>query len=310
MDRRSFIKTSLLTAGTVLIGGKTAVAAEKTAGKAKAAGVPFIALNNGARIPQLGFGTWTLAENTRASVRAAALAGYRLFDTAQAYQNEAETWRGLKESGVPRRELFITTKISPGNMRKPPQRAAIDQSIELLGGEYLDLFLLHWPVQPHIQETWETLEDYVRKGLIKNLGLSNFNPHHIDALLKYAKVKPVLNQIEIHPYHSQGPNIEATRGYNIAVECWSPLAQGRAANDDAVIRRIAAKHGRSAAQVTLRWEIQHGLIVIPRSKNSAHIAENVGVFDFELDASDMADIAALNENKRINPKNDPDNFPW
>lgn len=134
-------------------------------------------------------------------------------------------------------------------MRKPPQKDAIDASIEALGGEYLDLFLLHWPVSPHIQETWEILEGYVQKGLIRSIGLSNFNPHHIEDLMKYAKVRPVLNQIEIHPYHSQENNVAATRGYGLAAQAWSPLAQGRVMNDE-IIRNIAQKYGKSPARAS------------------------------------------------------------
>lgn len=272
-------------------------------------GIPNITLNNGLSMPQLGFGTWTLAENTTPGVREAVACGYRLFDTAQAYDNEKAVWQGIRESGIARKELFITTKISPSNMRTPPQKDAIDASIEALGGEYIDLFLLHWPVSPHIQETWEILEEYVRKGLIRSIGLSNFNPHHIEDLLKYARVRPVINQIEIHPYHSQESNVAATRSCGLAVEAWSPLAQGRVARDE-TLRTVAKKYGKSPAQVTLRWEIQRGLIVIPRSKNPAHIAENIRLFDFELSNEDMAAISALNQHQRINPQNDPDNFPW
>lgn len=313
MHRRDFMKTSAAVLGMAMLGRFNSNFGWAGAGSAYAApvsgAVPSITLNNGLSMPQLGFGTWTLAENTIPSVREAVACGYRLFDTAQAYGNEKAVWQGIKESGIARKELFITTKISPPNMRKPPQKDAIDASIEALGGEYLDLFLLHWPVSSHIRETWETLEEYVQKGLIRSIGLSNFNPHHIEELLKYARVRPVLNQIEIHPYHSQETNVAATRGYGLAVEAWSPLAQGRIVNDD-TIQGIAKKYGKSPAQVTLRWEIQRGLIVIPRSKNPAHIAENIRLFDFELSNEDMMAMNALNRNQRINPQNDPDNFPW
>lgn len=313
MHRRDFMKTSAAVLGLAMLGGFNSNFGSAGAGLAYAApvsgAVPSIALNNGLSMPQLGFGTWMLAENTAPSVREAIACGYRLFDTAQAYGNEKAVWQGIKESGIARKELFITTKISPSSMRKPPQKDAIDASIEALGGEYLDLFLLHWPVSPHIRETWETLEEYVQKGLIRSIGLSNFNPHHIEALLKYAKVRPVLNQIEIHPYHSQENNVAATRDYGLAAEAWSPLAQGQVVNDD-VIRGIAKKYGKSPAQVTLRWELQRGLIVIPRSQNPAHIAENIRLFDFKLSDEDMVAMNALNRNQRINSQNDPDNFPW
>lgn len=305
------MKASLVVAGAAMVSnaGMSGLLGGGTAHAATPTGVPLITMNNGLQIPQFGLGTWTLAENTQASVRAAMECGYRHVDTAQAYQNEKEVWQGIKDAGIARKDVFITSKISPPNMRKPPQKDAIDQSIEALGGEYIDLYLMHWPVQPHIQETWQTLEDYVQKGLIKSIGLSNFNPHHIEALLKYAKVKPVLNQIEIHPYLTQEHNVAATRCYGIAVESWSPLAQAKVMQDETIVG-IGKKYGKSAAQVTLRWGLQRGLIIIPRSKNPAHIAENIQIFDFELSATDMAAINGLNKNERINPQNDPDNFPW
>lgn len=311
MHRRDFMKASLVVAGAAMVSnaGMSGLLGGGTAHAATPTGVPLITMNNGLQIPQFGLGTWTLAENTQASVRAAMECGYRHVDTAQAYQNEKEVWQGIKDAGIARKDVFITSKISPPNMRKPPQKDAIDQSIEALGGEYIDLYLMHWPVQPHIQETWQTLEDYVQKGLIKSIGLSNFNPHHIEALLKYAKVKPVLNQIEIHPYLTQEHNVAATRCYGIAVESWSPLAQAKVMQDETIVG-IGKKYGKSAAQVTLRWGLQRGLIIIPRSKNPAHIAENIQIFDFELSATDMAAINGLNKNERINPQNDPDNFPW
>ena len=249
MYRRDFMKASAAVLGAAMLskldpGFGLAGVSPAHAAPAQPGSVPNVTLNNGLSMPQFGFGTWTLAENTTPSVREAVACGYRLFDTAQAYGNEKEVWQGIKESGIARKDLFITTKISPSNMRKPPQKDAIDASIEALGGEYLDLFLLHWPVSPHIQETWEILEGYVQKGLIRSIGLSNFNPHHIEDLMKYAKVRPVLNQIEIHPYHSQENNVAATRGYGLAAQAWSPLAQGRVMNDE-IIRNIAQKYGKA-----------------------------------------------------------------
>jgi 2,5-diketo-D-gluconate reductase A len=315
MKRRDFMKTPLIVAGAAMLGktgmvsGLLASGAARAASPVREAGVPNIALSNGATMPQLGLGTWTLTDDAIACVRAAVESGYRLFDTAQAYGNEKQVWQGIKQSGVARKDVFITSKISTGNMRKPPQRDSIDRSIESLGGEYIDLFMIHWPVKDRIRETWETMEEYVRKGLIKSIGFSNFNPHHIETLLRYAKVKPVVNQIEIHPYHTQEPNVSATRGYGMAVESWSPLAQGKVLNEG-VLRDIGKKHGKSAAQVVLRWHIQRGLIVIPRSNNPAYIAENIRIFDFELSGDEMAAISSLNRNERVIPGADPDNFSW
>ena len=309
MKRRDFMKTPLLVAGAAALGKAGMAAGLLGVGTARAAvqaGVPDIALNNGMKIPQLGLGTWTLAEDTIPSIRAAIEAGYRLFDTAQAYGNEKQVWEGIQQSGIARKDVFITSKIWTNSMRNPPQKPSIDKSIELLGGEYIDLFMIHWPVKERIRETWEVMEEYVRKGLIKSIGFSNFNPHHIEALLKYAKIKPVVNQIEIHPYHTQEQNVAATRGYGIAVESWSPLARGKVL-DDPTLAAIGKKYGKSVAQVTLRWHIQRGLITIPRANNPAYIAENIRIFDFELSKEDMAAISALNKNDRMA---DPDNFSW
>jgi 2,5-diketo-D-gluconate reductase A len=307
------MKTPLIAAGAAMASKAGIVSGLLGANLAHAASsvqqVPNIALSNGMKIPQLGFGTWTLTENATACVKVAIEAGYRLFDTAQVYGNEKQVWQGIKESGIARKDVFITSKIWTNNMRNPPQKNSIDKSIELLGGEYIDLFMIHWPVKERIRETWETMEEYVRKGLIKSIGFSNFNPHHIEALLKYAKIKPVLNQIEIHPYHTQESKVATIRGYGIVVESWSPLAQGRVLNEG-VIRDIGKRYNKSAAQVTLRWHIQRGLVVIPRSKNPAHIAENIRIFDFELSKDDMAAISGLNRNELVISGGDPDTFPW
>jgi len=306
------MKAPLIVAGAALVGKVGAVSgllASNTAHATLPAGVPSITLSNGMKIPQLGLGTWTLVEDATACVRAAIESGYRLFDTAQAYGNERQVWQGIKQSGVARKDVFITSKISPNNMRNPPQKDSIEKSVELLGGEYIDLFMIHWPVKERIRETWETMEEFVQKGLIKSIGFSNFNPHHIETLLQYAKIKPVLNQIEIHPYHTQEAKVAAIRGYGIAVESWSPLAKGNVFND-ATILKIGKKYNKSIAQVTLRWHIQRGLVVIPRSKNPAHIAENIKVFDFDLSKDDMAAISGLNRNELVIPGGDPDTFPW
>lgn len=332
MNRRDFLKASALAVGATLVSkmgnasqtmnaisnmgstgslqhGAASVIAPNSGKQDNPRNIPSVTLNNGLSMPQFGFGVWTLAENTTPSVAAAIESGYRLVDTAQAYNNEKETYEGIKQTGIARKDVFITSKISPQNMRTPPQKDSIDKSIEALGGEYIDLFLLHWPVRDFMQETWGVLEEYVANGTIKSLGLSNFNPHHIEDLLKFATVKPVINQIEIHPYHTQVVNVDATRSYDLAAQCWSPLAQGRVAEDETIIA-IGKKYNKSAAQVTLRWEIQRGLITIPRSKNPSHIAENVEIFDFVLSHDDMMAIHGLNQNARINPQNDPDNFPW
>lgn len=272
--------------------------------------VPDITLNNGLTMPQLGFGTWTLkGDIAAASVQAAIRSGYRLIDTAQAYGNEQDVFRGIKASGIKRKDLFITTKISPDNMRNHRVRESLDKSIESLGGEYIDLVLIHWPVKGEVQATWQILEEYVEQGKIRSIGLSNFNPHHIDELLTYARIKPVINQIEIHPYMTQQEVAGYTFGKNIQVEAWSPLGSGTVLND-AVLADIAKAHNKSVAQIVLRYDIQRGLTTVSRSANPAHIKENIEIFDFELTPVEMSIINGLNKNRRVNPKNDPDNFPW
>lgn len=237
------------------------------------------------------------------------MSGYRLVDTAQAYGNEADVYQGIKESGIKRKDIFITTKISPDNMRNHTVRESLDKSIEALGGEYIDLVLIHWPVEGEIEQTWEIMEEYTKNGKIRAIGLSNFNPHHIDSLLTYAKIKPVINQIEIHPYMTQQEVAGYTFNKGIQVQAWSPLATGTIL-DNKTIEKIAKNHNKSVAQVILRWDIQRGLATIPRAENLDYIKENIDIFDFELTPVEMSIINGLNKNKRVNPKNDPDNFPW
>ncbi|MDO5113258.1 MAG: aldo/keto reductase [Planctomycetia bacterium] len=274
--------------------------------------VPYITLNNGRKMPQLGFGTWTLTGETAVrSVKEAMKAGYRLVDSAQGYGNEVEVFQGVRESGVDRKDVFLTTKIAPNIMRDGTVRESLDKSLAALGGEYIDLVLIHWPVKERVEETWKIMEEYVEKGKVRAIGMSNFNPHHIDDLLKYAKIKPVLNQIEIHPYMTQHEVAGYTFRLGIPVQSWSPLGSGvNGVLQDATVAEVAKKYGKSPAQVLIRWGLQRGLCVIPRSTNPAHIAENIDVFDFELCPVDMVILNGLNKNERVNSKNDPDSFPW
>lgn len=278
--------------------------------KPKEQTVPVIKLNDGNTMPQLGFGTWTLTGDVATeSVKQAIKSGYRMVDTAQAYGNEEAVFKGIISSNIKRENIFITTKISPDNMRNHTVRESLDKSIELLGGSYIDLVLIHWPVKGEVEQTWKILEEYVAKGRVKSIGLSNFNPRHIEDLLKYAKIKPVINQIEIHPYLTQFENSGYTFNQGIQIEAWSPLASGKIIANE-TIARIARQHNKSVAQIALRWHMQRGLITIPRSDNPAHIKENIDIFDFELTPQEMEIISGLNKNERVNPKNDPDNFPW
>lgn len=271
--------------------------------------VPYITLSDGGKIPQLGCGTWTLKEDAVDVVKMALAAGCRSIDTAELYGNEEFVGKGIRESGIPREDIFLTTKISPDAMRHPPQKQWIDESLKNLDCGYIDLLLIHWSIDDHNKETWETMEEYVDKGLVKHIGVSNFHPHHLDDLLAYAKIRPVVDQLETHPYNTQQSNIKACHDRGVAVECWSPLAQGRVMKDP-VITKIAEAHKKNNAQITLRWEIQRGLITIPKFRNPVHIQQNMDIFDFELTDEEMKAITALNENKRCNPLNDPENCPW
>lgn len=296
--RRTFLKTSAL-ASTAVGLGTPLLAAQ-----------PTLTLGEATVMPQLGFGTWTLQGDVALRAVSTALeAGYRLIDSAQGYGNEAEVGQAIRASGIPREQLFITTKISPDVMRAGRVGESILKSREALGGAPIDLLLIHWPVRGKVRETWEAMEQAVDAGDVKALGLSNFNPHHVDDVLSYARHLPVLNQIEIHPFLAQRENAGAVFSRGLAVESWAPLGSG-AVLANALLARLAKAHGKSPAQIVLRWHLQRGLIVIPRSSNPAHIRENLQVFDFELSLPEMAMIDSQNLNRRGHVLNDPECFPW
>ncbi|MEY8447975.1 aldo/keto reductase [Phocaeicola dorei] len=312
MKSSIFLFGVLFLTGTILTGcggrasdnGRTAQATDTLPA------IPHVVLNNGMEMPQLGVGTFTLKETAAECVKHAIGLGYRLVDAAQGYDNEAEVWQGIKESGIDRSEVFITSKISPDAMRSGKVRESLDRTIEAFGGTYVDLMLIHWPVAGKVEETWKIMEEYVDAGKIRAIGVSNFNPHHVDELLAYARIKPAVNQIEIHPYMTQQEVVGNTFAKGIQVEGWAPLGQGGAVLQDGTIGAIARNHGKSIAQVILRWNIQRGLIAIPRCDNADYTAENMDIFDFELSPVEMSVINGLNRNERTYEKNDPDNFPW
>ena len=273
--------------------------------------IPTIKLNNGIEMPQLGIGTFAVKEDAAERVCHAVKTGFRLIDTAQGYGNEKEVGEGIRKSGIDRKLLFITTKVNTTEMRNKTVRQSIDNSLNDLGLDYIDLVLIHWPVAGHIEETWKILEEYVDKGKIRSIGLSNFNPHHIDSLLLYARIRPVINQIEIHPYMTQQANVDFNFGEDIQVEAWGPLGQGtNGVLNDPTIEEIARRYNKSVAQVILRWHMQRGLITIPRCDNDDYTDENLCIYDFELSSKEMETISGLNRNLRTYEKNDPDNFPW
>lgn len=273
----------------------------------------MVRLNNNYEIPQIGVGTWTLRDEVATNnVRLALQAGFRHIDTAQMYENEAEVGQGIIESGIDRGEIFLTTKVSTVTMRggKDVVRCSINDSMSKLRTDYLDLLLIHWPVEGCVRETWQVMEEFVREGRVRSIGVSNFNRHHLEELLSYAEIRPVINQIEVHPFMTQEENIEFNRSLGIMIEAWGPFGQG---NIDVVghplLQALAAKYGKTASQIVLRWIVQRELITIPRAKPN-HFQENLEVMEFSLADEDMLQISALNRNLRSNVKNDPECFPW
>ncbi|MFE1799854.1 MULTISPECIES: aldo/keto reductase [unclassified Streptomyces] len=270
--------------------------------------VPAITLNNAVQIPQLGFGTFQIPpEDTRETTLAALEAGYRHIDTAQMYGNEKEVGQAVRDSGLDRADVFVTSKLNNDAHGHDNALQAFDRTLEAVGLDYLDLFLIHWPLpaKGEFVETWKALEEVYRSGRAKAIGVSNFQPRHLRRLLEGSDVVPAVNQIEVHPYLTQDEVRAFGAEHEIATEAWSPIAQGKVL-DDPTINRIAERVGKSPAQVTLRWHIQRGDIVFPKSVTQKRIEENFDLFDFELSEGDMGEISALNRNERTGF--DPDRF--
>ncbi|MDX2618188.1 aldo/keto reductase [[Kitasatospora] papulosa] len=272
------------------------------------ASVPAITLNNGVEIPQLGFGTFQIPpQETRETTLAALKAGYRHIDTAQMYGNEKEVGEAVRDSGLDRGDVFVTSKLDNGAHAYDDALRAFEGTMEKIRLDYLDLFLIHWPLPDRgdFVETWKALEEIYRSGRVKSIGVSNFQPHHLRRLLDGSVVVPAVNQIEVHPYLTQ----DAVRSFGaeqgIATEAWSPIAQGKVLDDPTLVR-IAERVGKSTAQVTLRWHLQRGDIVFPKSVTRRRIEENFDLFDFELTEGDIGEINALNRDERTGL--DPDRF--
>ncbi len=266
--------------------------------------VPQVTLNNGVQMPQLGFGTLTLTDDigTQSIARAIA-AGYRLFDTAPIYDSEDELGQAIRESGIDRKEFFITSKVWPADSAGYMSTLkAFNATLGNIGTDYLDLYLIHRP-QGDIRGTWLAMEELYCKGKIRAIGVSNFNAEQLDALIDYATVKPTVNQIEMHPFFQQVAEQTATEQRNMQVQAWSPLAGGR--NDimiNPTLRNIGKKYNKTAAQVALRWLMQRGAVAIPRTTDPDFIAENISIFDFELDEIDMMQIASLDQKSTAFPE--------
>ncbi|WP_110928907.1 aldo/keto reductase [Bacillus massiliglaciei] len=266
-----------------------------------------VAMNNGIGIPQLGFGVFKVesGEQTVSSVKKAIETGYRAIDTAAIYQNEEGVGQAIRESGVAREDLFITSKVWNTDQGYETTLKAYQDSLDRLGLEYLDLYLIHWPGKDKYLETWKALEHLYKEGKVRAIGVSNFHIHHLENLMANSEIKPVINQIELHPYLSQKEIRDFCAKHEILVEAWGPLGQGNLINEPTVMK-IAEKYGKSSAQVLIRWHLQNGIVVIPKSVTPSRIEENANVFDFELSKEDMNQIDALNKNERFS-KN-PDEF--
>ncbi|MBG9941807.1 aldo/keto reductase [Brevibacillus formosus] len=268
-------------------------------------------LYNGVKMPWVGLGVFKVEEGQELeeAVKTAIKHGYRSIDTAAIYNNEEGVGRGiragLQEAGITREDLFVTSKVWNADLGYESTLEAYETSLKKLGLEYLDLYLIHWPVEGKFKEAWRALETLYKKGLVKAIGVSNFHVHHLEELLKDAEIKPMVNQVEFHPRLSQDELRAYCKEQGIQFEAWSPLMQGQLL-DNPVLKGIAEKYGKSIAQVIIRWDLQNGVVTIPKSTKEHRIVENASVFDFELSKEDMEMIHALNQNHRVGP--DPDNF--
>jgi 2,5-diketo-D-gluconate reductase A len=261
--------------------------------------VPTIELNDGHAIPQLGFGVFQIPpDETAEAVRRALETGYRHVDTAEMYENEAEVGEAVRDSGLDRAEVFVTSKLSNSHHRPDDARRAFDETLSKLGFDYVDLFLIHWPL-PTLYDgdfvsTWKTLEELHGDGRARSIGVSNFEVEHLERLASECDVVPAVNQIELHPYFQNEEVRRYGEAHGIATQAWAPIAQGQVL-DDPAIGEIAERVGRSPAQVVLRWHLQRGSIVFPKSTTPARIEENFALFDFELGSEDMGRIDALDQ---------------
>jgi diketogulonate reductase-like aldo/keto reductase len=270
--------------------------------------IPIVALRDGVEIPQLGFGVFQVPpEDTQQTVEEALAAGYRHIDTAGAYRNEAGVGAALAAAGLPREEVFVTTKLWNSEQGYDSTLAAFEKSLERLDVDYVDLYLIHWPVpsQDRYVETWQAIIEGQQAGLARAIGVSNFQPAHLRRIIDETGVTPAVNQIELHPYFQQAGLRREHADRGIVTEAWSPLAQGEVL-DDPVIGEIAQAHGKTPAQVVLRWHIELGNVVFPKSVTVERLKENIEIFDFTLSAAEMEQLEAVDRGERIGA--DPDTF--
>lgn len=265
-----------------------------------------VTLHNGVQMPVLGLGVFRVknGKEVESAVKFAIDAGYISIDTAAAYGNEEGVGKAVRESGISRDKLFITTKVWNSDQGYDTTLRAFEASRKRLGMEYLDLYLIHWPVKGKYKDTWKALEKLYKDGLIKSIGVSNFQIHHLEDLMSGCEIIPMVNQIELHPLLSQVKLREFCKKHKIIVEAWSPLMQGHL--DLPLLKELGSKYGKSPAQIVLRWDLQNEVVIIPKSVHQDRILENAGIFDFELSEDDMDDINNLNQDRRFG--SDPDNF--
>ena len=298
IKRRAFLKrSSKFAAATILLGlGGSKLFGAININQSKNS-IPFVTLNNGIQMPMLGFGTNTLnGEICSKCVSDAISVGYRLIDTAHIYGNEEYVGKGIKQNGIKREELFITSKLWVDDSGYESTKKAFETSINKLGLEYLDLYLIHRP-RGDVKGSWKAMEELLSEGKIKAIGVSNFEPNQIDDLMEYADIKPAINQIETHVFFQQNATLDYLKKSEVQMEAWSPFAAGR--NNifsNQTLEEIGKKYTKSIAQVCLRWHYQRGIVTIPRSSQKVHMIENLAIFDFKLDDSDMQTIAKLDLN--------------
>jgi diketogulonate reductase-like aldo/keto reductase len=268
-------------------------------------------LHNGVKMPWFGLGVFKVEEGPELveAVKTAIKEGYRSIDTAAIYKNEEGVGQGIREglkaAGISREDLFVTSKVWNADFGYESTLEAYQTSLDKLGLDYLDLYLIHWPVKGKYIDTWKALETLYSENRVKSIGVSNFQIHHLEDVMKDAKIIPMVNQVEYHPKLSQTELLTYCQQHNIQLEAWSPLMQGQLL-EDSKLKEIAEVHGKSVAQVILRWDLQNRVVTIPKSTKEHRIIENSSIFDFELSTDQMKQIASLNENKRIGP--DPDTF--
>ena len=263
-------------------------------------------LHNGVEMPWLGLGVFKAEDGEEVinAIHAALDQGYRHIDTAKVYENEEGVGKAIRESSVPRDQIFVTTKLWNEDIRNREVESACDASLKRLGLDEVDLYLIHWPVEPLV-ETWQNMEKLLTAGKTRAIGVSNYHVHHLESLLPHCEVSPMVNQVEFHPRLSHVELRQFCKDKLIQFEAWSPIMKGRADEVD-VLRELGEKYGKTAVQIVLRWDLQHEVVTIPKSVKPHRIEENANIFDFELSDEDMARIDGLNTNDRLGP--DPDNF--